>query len=91
MAERAAWVDLVVVSAPDLGARDVSLGNQVGKDPLRSAFGDPDLLGYVACTRPRVARDAEEHVRVIGEEAPGARLPCSGLGVLLRHARVPSQ
>src|SRR3954449_12748848 len=54
MAKLAATVDLVVVAPPDLRARDVSVGNQVGEDRLRRPFGDPDLAGDVPCAGARV-------------------------------------
>ena len=71
----AAGVDLVVVSASDFCARYVSVGDEVGEDALRGPFGDSDLLGDVASADLGVTCDAEEHVRVAGEEAPGARWP----------------
>lgn len=68
----AAGVDLVVVSPSDLGASDVSVGDQVGEDPLRGPFGYSDLIGDVAGTGLRITRDAEQHVRMVGQENPGA-------------------
>jgi hypothetical protein len=72
VAEMGVQVDRVAVATPDFGALDVFVGDQVGEDPLRGSFGDADLLGDVACPDLRVARDAEQHVRVVGEESPGA-------------------
>jgi hypothetical protein len=85
MAEVAARVDLVVVSAPDFGARYVSVGDELGEDPLRGPFGDSDVLGDVTRTDLGVTCDAKEHVRVVGEEAPGARWSRCGLRLLRRH------
>ena len=75
VAEAAARVDHVVIPAPDLGAADVSIGDQVGEDPLGRPFGDADPVGDVTRARPGVVRDAEEHVRVVGEEVPRAGGP----------------
>ena len=75
VAEMAAGVDLVVVSASDFRASDVSVGDEVGEDPLRGSFGDSDLLGDVACPGFRVTCDAEKHVRVVSQEHPGTGGP----------------
>jgi hypothetical protein len=50
VAEVAAGVDLVAVSPSHLRASDVSVGDEVGEDPLRGPFGDTDLIGDVART-----------------------------------------
>jgi hypothetical protein len=65
-------IDLVVVSAPDSSASDVSLRDEIGKDPLRRPLRYSDLLSDVASSGLRVTCDAEEHVRVVGEEDPAA-------------------
>src|SRR3954447_12144546 len=75
VAEVAARVDLVAVSPSDLRASDVSVGDEVGEDPLRGPFGDTDLIGDVACTGLGIAPDAQQHVRMVGEENPGTRRP----------------
>src|SRR3954452_9133723 len=75
VAEVAARVDLVAVSPSDLRASDVSVGDEVGEDPLRGPFGDTDPIGDVACTGLRITRDAEQHVCMVGEENPGTGRP----------------
>jgi len=72
VAHVAVLVDAVAVAASVALALDVSGLDEVGKDPLCGAFGDADLFGDV--TEPGVwcAGDAEEHLGVVGEEAPGA-------------------
>ena len=65
-------VDAVAVAATVALALDVSRLDQVGEDALCGSLGDPDLLGNVAKPDVWRARDAEEHLRVVGEEAPGA-------------------
>jgi hypothetical protein len=82
VAEMAAGVDLVVVTPSHLRAGDVSVGDQVGEDPLRGPFCDSDLIGDVACTGSRIARDAEQHVRVVSQEDPGAGRPRFALRLL---------
>jgi len=72
VAHVAVFVDAVAVAATVALALDVSGLNEVGEDALCSSLGDPDLLGDVAQPDVWCPSDAEEHLRVIGEEAPGA-------------------
>ena len=65
-------VDAVAVAATVALAFDISRIDKVGEDALGGSFGDPDLLGNVAKPDVWRAGDAEEHLRVVGEEAPGA-------------------
>ena len=65
-------VDAVAVAAAVALAFDVSGLDEVGEDALGGSFGDPDLLGDVAEPDVWRAGDAEEHLCVVGEEAPGA-------------------
>jgi hypothetical protein len=65
-------VDAVAVASTVALALDVSGLDQVGEDSLGGSLGDPDLLGNVAKPDVWRAGDAEEHLRVVGEEAPGA-------------------
>jgi hypothetical protein len=65
-------VDAVAVATTVALALDVSGLDQVGEDALGGSLGDPDLLGNVAKPDVWRAGDAEEHLRVVGEEAPGA-------------------
>ena len=64
--------DAVAVAATVALALDVSGLDQVGEDALCGSLGDPDLLGNVAKPDVWRAGDADEHLRVVGEEAPGA-------------------
>ena len=66
-----AGVDPVVVAASDSFAGDVAGVDEVGDDALCGAFGDPDGLGEVAETRIGVAAQAEQDLRVVGQEPPG--------------------
>jgi hypothetical protein len=65
-------VDAVAIAATVALALDVSRLDQVGEDALCGSLGDPDLLGDVAKPDVWRAGDAEQHLRVVGEEAPGA-------------------
>ena len=64
----------VAVPAADPLPLDVAGLDEVGEDPLRRALGDPDGLGDVPEPHVRVAGDAEQHLRVIGDEPPGPPL-----------------
>ena len=66
-------VDLVTVAPSDLGSLEVSLGDEIGHDPLGGAFGDPDLLCDVTGTAVGVASDAQQDVGVVAEEHPAGR------------------
>ncbi|MEH3055355.1 MAG: hypothetical protein PGN13_15355 [Patulibacter minatonensis] len=44
--------------------------DEVGHDPLRRALGDPDALGDVAHADVGIAGDADDDVRVVGQEGP---------------------
>jgi hypothetical protein len=72
VAHVAVLVDAVAVAATVALALDVSRLDEVGEDALCGSLGDPDLLGNVAKPDVWCAGDAEEHLRVVGEEAPGA-------------------
>ena len=64
-------VDVVAVASAGALAFDVAGFDEVGDDALGGSFGDSDLFGDVAETDGGVALDAEEHLRVVGEEPPG--------------------
>lgn len=66
-------VDAVAVAATVALSLDESRLDEVGKDALCGSLRDPDLLGNVSKPDVWRAGDAEEHLRVVGEEAP-ARL-----------------
>jgi hypothetical protein len=65
-------VDDVAVAASHALALDESGVDQVGQDPLRRADGDPDGVRDVTETDVRVAGDAEQDLRVVGDELPPA-------------------
>ena len=70
-------VDRVPVAPADARAPDVSGVDEVTDDALRGAFGDADKLGDVPQPHIRVACDAHQHVRVVGQKRPmGLRLGC---------------
>ena len=50
-----------------LGLRATGLSRALSSE---GAFGDPDVVGDVAQARCGIAHDAEQHVRVVGEERP---------------------
>jgi hypothetical protein len=64
-------VDAVAVAATGALALDVSRLDEVGDDALCGSLGDPNLFGHVSKPDVWHAGDAEEHLRVVGEEAPG--------------------
>ena len=64
-------VDRVVVPAADSAAFDVTRFDQIGDDPLGSAFCDSDLVGDVSESCVRIVGDAEQNLRVAGYERPG--------------------
>jgi hypothetical protein len=68
------FVDAIAVAAAVARALDVSRFDEVGEDALRGSLGDPDLFGDVSKPDVWGAGDAEEHLRVVGEEAPGVRV-----------------
>lgn len=72
-AEVAVAVDLVAVAPSDLGSVEVSLGDEIGHDPLGGALGDPDLRCEVTGTAVGVASDAQQDVGVVAEEHPARR------------------
>lgn len=71
VAHVAVFVDAVAVAAAVAVALDVSGLDEVGEDALCGSFGDSDLFGDVAESDVWGAGDAEEHLGVVGEEAPG--------------------
>ena len=63
-------VDAVAVAATVALALDESRLDEVGEDALCGSLGDPDLLGNVSKPDVWRASNAEEHLRVVGEEPP---------------------
>lgn len=66
------WIDFVAVPAADLRAGRISLRDQFSQDSLRRSFRDADDLRDVPHTGIWVSCDAEQHMRVVGEEHPRA-------------------
>ena len=63
-------VDAVAVAAADSLALDVAGVREVGDDPLNRALGDADASGDVAQPDLGLAGDADQHLRMVGEERP---------------------
>ena len=64
-------VDVVAVSPPDALALDIAGLDEVGNDALCRSLGDANCLGDVPQAGVRILMEAEEHLSVVGEEAPG--------------------
>ena len=63
-------LDLVAVPPPVARAREVARVLELDDDALHGALGDPYLLGDVPDPAIRIPGDAQEDVRVIGQEGP---------------------
>jgi hypothetical protein len=61
---------LVVVPSAIPLAQDIPLVDQLGQDSVGGAFGDPDGGGDVAQTDAGVTSDANQDMRVVGQEVP---------------------
>ena len=68
--EREMRLDLVAISPTFLVLDQVTRIGQVGHDPVRPAFGDPQGCRNVAKTNLGVVRDAEQRPAVVREEIP---------------------
>jgi hypothetical protein len=62
--------EVVAIPPSDLLALRVAGLDQIGDDPLRSPFGDPDHLREIPEPNVGIPSDAEQHLSVIREEAP---------------------
>jgi len=81
VAQRQFGTDLVAV-APSLAlAQDVARFLELGHDPLNGPLGHTDRRSHVTHSQLGVLRDAQQHVRVVGQEGPRRRH---------RHGRFPS-
>ncbi len=67
-------VDAVAVAATVALALDEPRLDEVGEDALCGSLGDPDLLGNVSKPDVWRASNAEEHLRVVGEEPPAVSI-----------------
>jgi len=63
-------VDHIAVAAPMPLTVDVAGLDEVGEDALRGSEGDADRVRNVAQPNIWVAGDAEQHLRVVGDELP---------------------
>ena len=68
-------VDHVMVAAANAVDLDEACLREVGHDPLSGSLGDADVDSQVARTDIGFARDAKQHLRVVGDEAPRLRVP----------------
>jgi hypothetical protein len=63
--------DVVAVATADAPPLEVAALLKVEHDALHGALGNPDEGGHVAHPDLRLARQAQQHVRVIGQKRPG--------------------
>jgi hypothetical protein len=63
-------VEVVAIAPPDLLALHVAGLDQIGDDPLRCPFGDPDHLREIPEPNVGILSDTEQHLRVVREEPP---------------------
>ena len=70
VSKRQLRVELVFISPSDSYARKVAISDQVGNDALRGALGYANPFGHVAEPDLGVTRNAQQHMRVIGQEGP---------------------
>lgn len=70
VAERQSSLDPVVVAPARASPFQVPVGLQVGENALDGPFRYADLLRDVTNPRFGVGGDADQHVRVVGEEGP---------------------
>ncbi len=70
-------VDQVAVAAAVPLPLDIAGLDQVGQDALRRSEGDADRVSDVTQANIGVAGDAEQHLRVVGDELP-ARIGAVG-------------
>ncbi len=66
MAQRTIGVDLVMVSASDLGSLHVAAFYKIGDDCLSGPLGNPNSNSYIPTADPRVACDTDQYVTVVG-------------------------
>ena len=69
---RCVCVDHVAVAAAVPLALDVAALDEVGEDALRRSERDADSIGDIAQANIGVAGDAQQHLRVVGDELPAA-------------------
>ncbi len=64
-------IDFVARAAPDTLSLERSGRFQVGENLKDRAFGDPDEFGNIANPRFGLARNRNEHVRMVTQKRPG--------------------
>lgn len=70
MAQMPVGFDAIAVAAPVPLALQVPGLFEVGDNALHGAFGDADAFRDIAQQNFGIARDQQEHMRVIAEEGP---------------------
>jgi hypothetical protein len=70
--EREVVLDLVTISPAVTCLDDVPGIREVGDDAKGTPLGDAERRGNVPQTRARVSRNAQQCVRMVGEEVPFA-------------------
>jgi hypothetical protein len=63
-------VDVVAIAPPDLLTLEVAGLDQIGDDPLRCPFGDPDHLREISEPNVGILSDTQQDLRVVREEPP---------------------
>src|SRR3954468_11415330 len=64
-------LDRVVVAAAAALAREVARGGQLDDDAVHGSLGEADGVAYVPQPDTGIARDARQHLGVVGQERPG--------------------
>lgn len=64
----------VSVASTHLLRLDAPLGHEVMHDVLNRTLGNAHCIGYVAHADVRIARQADQHMPMIGQKCP---LPCA--------------
>jgi hypothetical protein len=70
MPQRQLGVELVFIAPSDTLTRQITVSHEVGHYPLRGALGNTNPFGYVAEPDFGILRNAQQDVRVIGQEGP---------------------
>ena len=89
-AQRGAEMDLVVISGPDAGARQISLVDQLADDAVRGSLADADLARDLPKPEVGLLCQRGEHVQVVGEERPSRHASVIGARARGHELRVMS-
>jgi hypothetical protein len=68
VAKRDLTMHLIDVAPALAGPREIALALELADDAVGGALGDPDAVGDLAEPHSRIPGDAQEDVRVVGEE-----------------------